>query len=159
MERYILKLRTFVKMGSELATLSVCRRKQVAAIVFPTDCSRVYAIGYNGPPRGILNNACTNEEGNCGCVHAEANAIAKFNSETAKPSILYTSCRPCVNCAGLILNCDKIIGIIWGEAYREPRGIDLLVASGRIDIVSVESLLSFNRTRLADSVLKRWKAL
>jgi len=156
MQRYLLKLRTFVYIGDELSELSVCKRKQVAAIVFPTDCSRIYAIGYNGPPRGFPNDTCSNEEGNCGCVHAEANAIAKFNSETAKPSIMYVTCRPCVHCAGLILNCDKIVGLIWGEAYRDVRGIDLIIKSNRIDVVPSTSLWS---DTIAKTILRRWKAM
>ena len=159
MERYVLKLRTFISMGNELAKLSVCKRKQVAAIVFPVDCSRVYAIGYNGPPHGEPNDACTNVEGDCGCVHAEANAIAKFNSEAAKLSILYTTCRPCVHCAGLILNCDKIAGLIWGEEYRKPRGIYRIIRSGRILVRSVEEVLSPTRTRCTDDILTHWRSL
>ena len=126
MERYIKKIRAICSIGNELAKLSTCKRLQVGAIIFPTDCSAIYAIGYNGPARGLPNDSCTEEEGHCVCVHAEANAIIKFQDLSSKPSLLFSTRLPCPQCVSFILNCPSIIGVIWDKLYRDSKGFDLL---------------------------------
>lgn len=152
MDRYIEKIKTFTMMGKLLVSLSTCKRLQVAAIIFPTDCSSVCAIGYNGPSRGLPNDSCRNIEGRCGCVHAEANAIAKFNNDISKPSLLYSTHMPCLSCAGLILNCTNIKGVIWSGEYRNTEGIDLITSAG-MQVVAERGL------NFADEQFKYWKSL
>jgi len=115
MERYIKKLKTFMMMGDLLVPLSTCKRMQVSTIIFPTDCSMIYSIGFNGQPRGLSNDRCNNEDGEygCGCLHSEQNALMKFNADVAKPSLLYVTCLPCIRCASLIINCSKIVGVLY----------------------------------------------
>jgi dCMP deaminase len=129
-DRDLIKVLKFVAMGKLLAPLSTCKRLQVASIIFPFDCSGVYAVGYNGPARGRPNDSCTGEEGCCTCVHAEVNAIAKILPIQPKPSILYTTHRPCLTCAGLILNCKAIKVIVFSKIYGTSEGIDLIRATG-----------------------------
>jgi len=127
--RLRLKLRTFINVGDKFADLSTCLRAKVSAIIFPIDFSAIYAIGYNGPSRGRPNDSCTEVAGECGCAHAEANALIKFNANIAKPSLMYTTHHPCHYCAGLVLNCDKLVGVIYGAWMRNVRtnlGIELL---------------------------------
>lgn len=138
-DRYCEKLKTFMSFGRELVALSTCKRRKVGTIVFPVDCTAVYAIGYNGPPRSINNDSCTGVEGDCGCTHAEANALVKLRSDR-KPSILFTTTAPCKHCAGLILNTDGIIGVLYDEVYRSSAGVDLLVASGLIRVYRVDEI-------------------
>ena len=139
MERYLKKIRALTSIGQSLAELSTCKRLRVGAIIFPVDCSAIYAIGYNGPSRGLPNDSCTNEIGDCGCVHAEANAVVKFNNDLAKPSILYSTFLPCKECAALILNCTNIVGVVWDELYRDDAGHKLLL-SGGLNVVKREDL-------------------
>lgn len=139
MERYIKKIRALTSLGARLAELSTCKRLQVGAIIFPVDCSAIYSIGYNGPSRGLSNDSCTGKENECGCVHAEANAVVKFNNDLAKPSILYSTRLPCLRCAALILNCTSIIGVIWEKTYRDDAGYNLLTAGG-LSVVKNENL-------------------
>ena len=134
MERYLKKIRALTSVGQQLAELSTCKRLQVGAIIFPVDCSAIYAIGYNGPSRGLPNDSCTGKENACGCVHAEANAVVKFNNDISKPSILYSTRLPCARCAALILNCTNIIGVVWDESYRDNEGHKLLL-NGGINVV------------------------
>jgi len=131
MKRQEKKIKTLIDMGKHLIGLSTCGRLQVACIIFPTDCSAIYAIGYNGPPRGLPNDNCKFDNvAACGCAHAEVNAIAKFNNDLAKPSILWTSRKPCHHCASVMLNCGKIIGVVWSEDYRDGFGEDLIKQAG-----------------------------
>ncbi len=122
------KLHTFVAFARNIAKLSTCKRKQVGAIVFPLDFTQVIAIGYNGPARGLANNQCTNEEGECGCAHAEANAAIKMSP--GERGIMFCTTAPCWRCANTIINSNRIIGFIFDERYRNERGLRLLVDAG-----------------------------
>ena len=141
-----------MNLGTRLVKLSTCKRLQVGAMIFPVDCSAVYAIGYNGPSKGLSNDECTGEEGECGCVHAEANAVVKFNNDLAKPSLLYSTRLPCGRCAALILNCTNIVGIIWEEMYRDDVGYQLMMKAG-LNCVKNSDLE--NRPH----IVKHWKSL
>lgn len=130
--RHIKKINAFASMCKELNTLSTCKRMPVSCIIFPTDCSQIYSIGYNGPPSGIDNCSCTEQEGNCGCVHAEINALIKFNPHGSKPSILYCDSMLCVNCAAAIINCKEIAVVLWNKPYRNTLGCELIEKSNTI---------------------------
>lgn len=154
MKRYLQKLKTFMQMGKLLESLSACKRLQVGSIIFPTDCSAVYSIGYNGPSKHLQNSSCSGIQGQCGCVHAELNAVIKFNNDFAKPSILYTTKSPCEVCARVILNCSSIVGVIWSEEYRSLSGVSLLDEC-EFDIVDELNL----RVETHASLLRHWKSL
>ena len=126
MSRIEQKRSVFVDFAKGLASLSTCQRRQVGCII--TDLNEVYAIGYNGPPRG-LSNSCVGDVGLCGCVHAESNAIAKLSSK--EPSLwLHSTLSPCVLCAGLIINRGNIKTVTYSELYRDTLGILLLKDAG-----------------------------
>ena len=122
--RYIEKLGVFANMATRLSALSTCKRKEakVGCVIFPFDCSAIYALGYNGQPAGFPHDACRDEVGDCGCIHAEANAIAKFNNDLAQPSILYTTRCPCEACAGLIINSRQIKLVIFRDEHSNTTG-------------------------------------
>ncbi len=141
MKRYLRKIKTLVSLGPKLAELSTCKRLRVGAIIFPVDCSAIYAIGYNGPSKGLSNDSCVDKEGGCGCVHAETNAVIKFNNDLTKPSILYSTVLPCVRCAALILNCANIVGVIWEEMYRDDAGYKLMTKA-RLPVIRNNDLES-----------------
>ena len=126
MSRTEQKRSVFVDFAKGLASLSTCQRRQVGCII--TDLNEVYAIGYNGPPRGLAN-ACVGDAGLCGCVHAEANAIAKLSSREAS-LWLHSTLSPCVQCAGLIINRGNIKTVTYSELYRDSKGLQLLKDAG-----------------------------
>ena len=125
------KIMKFMEFCESLAELSTCKRNQCGAIILPFDCTSVRSIGYNGPPRGVRNDSCTEVEGDCGCVHAETNAVIKFGYiEDRRPHILYSTTAPCKSCASLILNCPPIETVIYSTRYRNDLGIELLFNHG-----------------------------
>ena len=150
-DRYAKKLATMFDFARALAKLSTCKRACEGAIIFSGDCSRVYAIGYNGPPRGQENDACTGAEGACGCVHAEANAIVKANLSPSTPALMYCTRAPCAACAGLIVNSRVVYAVIYGQEYRDSTGIWRLAAAGVLTALAEEVLKDV-------SVLKRWSS-
>lgn len=127
--RQLQKFRVFVSLAEGLAKVSTCRRLLVGCVVVPADLSMVYSIGYNGPPAGEPNDSCSGEEGRCGCVHAEANALVKL-STTDEECLLITSRAPCRHCAGLIVNCKKVAAVVYADGYRDDSGLDLLLRAG-----------------------------
>lgn len=155
MQRYVKKLKVFINMGYELRSLSSCKRLKVSAMIFPTDCSAIYSIGYNSPPCGISNDNCSNEAGACGCVHAEANAIIKLNYDLKTKCLMYSHTMPCIRCASMIINCHQIVGLIWLLPYRNNIGKDLLHEAGMMMINGNE--LEMNPDN--EQILKYWKEL
>lgn len=129
------KLEVVFDLLESLKTLSYCKRAATAAIIIPDDFSRIDAIGYNGPPSGLSNDACTGQIGRCGCVHAEANALLKIRSWD-EDLIMVCLTSPCPRCAGLIINSKVIRHVICCRDYRLSEGAELIKAAGiRYDIL------------------------
>lgn len=98
---------------------------------------RVVGIGYNGRPVGEPNERESMEHEKSGFIHAEVNALlaANWNGEQ---HTLYCTHQPCAACAGLIINTQRIVRVVYLEAYEEtgriaaglPTGIELLRRRG-----------------------------
>ena len=115
-----MKFDIFRRFAHDLAKESKCKRKQVGCIIYPPDFTQVLSIGYNGPPAHVDNNACSGDRKDCGCIHAEANAIAKLRDSGG---ILYCTHLPCARCAGLIINSQKINQVIYATMGSDARGL------------------------------------
>jgi dCMP deaminase len=100
----------------------------VAAIIISGDAKNVYSIGINGGPTGGVDCLCT-LGGKYTCIHAEANALAKFRSVYWKDTIMIVTMAPCVTCASLIAN-SGIAEVIYLEDYKDNAGLGLLLAAG-----------------------------
>lgn len=115
----------FKEMTEALAKRSVCKRKQVAALIVKE--GRPISVGYNGPPsdhphcESCLGSACDIS------IHAEMNAIAFAAKEglAIDGCTLYCSMSPCINCAKIILN-SGIKRVVYFEEYRLRDGVELL---------------------------------
>lgn len=66
--------------------------------------------------------------GDCGCIHAEANALIKAPFHQG-PLVMYTTLSPCRDCAKLIIN-SAVTRVFYSELYRDPAGILLLEQGG-----------------------------
>lgn len=129
-DRLLQKIETFICLSERLAKLSTCKRAQVGAIVVPRDFSKILSIGYNGPAAKIENDSCENEEGACGCIHAEANSIIKLHKNDERCCRMLCTTSPCVTCAGLIINSGAISHVLYRNTYRDERGINILRKCG-----------------------------
>lgn len=124
------KLWMMMLMASAAAQRSACQRRfAVGAIITDTTFTNVLSIGYNGPPKR-MENACPAgpNEGACGCIHAEVNALIKAPWHVEEQVMLVTM-SPCIVCARLILN-SRISRVYYREAYRLTTGTDLLNEHG-----------------------------
>lgn len=119
---------TFCTLANNLAAMSTCKRRQCGAIIIAPDFSEVLAIGYNGPSRGRKNDACRDEPKHCGCIHAEANAIAKLRRDV-RDMVMICTTAPCEHCAGLIVNSRAIRFVLWHRPYTDGLGLLALDAA------------------------------
>lgn len=111
----------------DLATLSKCEDKKVAAIVTNHDGSQIFSIGINGGPKRGPQCLC-HLGGKYTCIHAEANAIAKDKSYEDDKAIFITL-GPCPTCAALIAN-SGISQVFYLKEWKDNTGLKLLQELG-----------------------------
>lgn len=99
--------------------MSTCRRLQVGCVLATEDLTQ-FVVGYNGGPKGGRNDCARTDAGNCGCVHAEMNAVAK--GTPGVHVVCFTTDSPCELCGVLLVNA----GVKRVYYQREYRKIDHL---------------------------------
>ena len=114
----------FIEMARVVAQRSTCQRLQVGCLITNYDSTSVVSMGYNGNAKGLPNKCDTTTPGECGCIHAELNALLKapFSQGTLR---LFTTHSPCLDCAKLILN-SRVQHVIFEKQYRSNDGLYLL---------------------------------
>ena len=126
----------YLKMASEWAKLSHCKRKQVGALIVKD--RMIISDGYNGTPSGF-ENSCEDESGKTHwfVLHAEANAILKLagSTQSATDGTLYLTLSPCKECSKLILQAG-IKKLVYVNNYSDNDGIEFLKNHG-IEILQV----------------------
>ena len=127
--RKSLKNSTFLKIAKTISELSTCDRNKVGAIIVTSDNSQIVGIGYNGNYTGGPNSCDSDLQGQCGCIHAEQNALLKFSSILYKRSKMFTTMSPCSLCAKLIINAG-IEKVYYENQYRNIAPIDMLLEAG-----------------------------
>ncbi len=120
----------YLKMATEWAKLSYCKRKKVGAIIVKD--RTIISDGYNGTPSGF-DNCCEDENGDTHwyVLHAEANAILKLASSTqsAKGATLYITLSPCKECSKLIVQ-SGITKVYYINEYKDLEGVRLMKDNG-----------------------------
>lgn len=123
------RLKVFKSFTQELATLSKCSERHVAAIITDKELSQIYSIGINGGPKGLIDCMC-NVEGKYGCIHAEINALIKCTS-VDKDKVMFVTLSPCKQCAAAILNAPGgFSSVYYFDEWKDTTGIKLLKAGG-----------------------------
>ena len=117
----------WMRLARSIAERSVDPRLQVGCVIVSTDDRRVLAVGYNGDEAGGANAPDSTDAGASGFVHAEVNALIKSHGVCG--SIVYITHSPCVVCARALVN-ERVARVVYGEAYRDTRGIEILLKSG-----------------------------
>ena len=98
----------YLRMAKVWAENSYCQRRQVGALVVKD--KMIISDGYNGTPSGF-ENVCEDENNVTKpyVLHAEANAITKLarSNNNSDGATIYITASPCIECAKLIIQCDK----------------------------------------------------
>ena len=128
----------YMRFAEHLARRSTCKRLQVGAVIVTNDLEQVLALGYNGNARGLINTCDSEEVGNCGCIHAELNALIKCGKQHPD-KIMFVTSSPCVACAKAIIN-SRFSKVYFSREFRKRDGIYLLEQCGiTVGIVQNES--------------------
>lgn len=136
------RLTVFGKFAKELATLSKCTERKVAAIIADKDLTQIYSIGLNGGPRGLVDCMCK-IDGKYGCVHAEINALVKCQSNAAD-KVMIVTLSPCKQCAAAIINAPGgFSAVYYVDQWKDLTGIRLLNEAG-IKCEGLKDLLALN---------------
>jgi len=122
------RLQIFANFVEDLAKLSKCTQRGVAALIANNNLSQVFSIGINGGPSGSKHQCLCNTEGKYTCIHAEANAIAKCTA-TDKDKIMICTLSPCVTCASLIVN-TGFSAVYYIEEWKDNTGLSILSEAG-----------------------------
>jgi dCMP deaminase len=130
MEKRISFEEIYMKLAFDLSLRSTCARLNVGCVVVSEDYSRVYGIGYNGNAAGFKNGCDQDSPGNCGCLHAEDNALLKTNGGPEVPKIVFVTHQPCSYCAKRMINKGGIKKIYYFYPYRMTEGVDILERAG-----------------------------
>lgn len=123
------RVRVFAKFANDLASLSKCEERHVAAIITDKSMTQVYSIGINGGPKGLADCMC-NIDGKYGCVHAEINALVKCRSD-APDKVMFVTLSPCKQCAAAMINAPGGFSTVYyTEEWKDMTGIELLKNAG-----------------------------
>ena len=123
------RMKVFKDFTQNLATLSKCEERQVAAIITDKSLTQVYSIGINGGPKGLADCMC-NIDGKYGCVHAEINALIK-DKTSDEGKVMFVTLSPCKQCAAAIINAPKgFSAVYYFEDWKDDTGIKLLRSTG-----------------------------
>jgi dCMP deaminase len=135
----------YMDIAGRIGQMSHARRKKVGAVLVSND--NIISMGWNGTAAGDDNNCeeydadrdelVTRPE----VLHAESNCLMKLiasGGQSSKGSTLYVTLSPCTECAKLIKQA-KISRVVYGEAYRDPKGIGWLSRHGvKVDYLANE---------------------
>lgn len=125
----------FMALAFQLARRSTCLRASVGCVITSVDYRKVLAVGYNGNASHLPNECdVTGDEavGNCGCLHAEENAVINCDSPRDAQKVIFCTTLPCKMCAKRIINLGGVDRVFYRRDYRKREALDLL---GRVGIV------------------------
>jgi deoxycytidylate deaminase len=123
------RMMVFKQFTENLATLSKCEERHVAAVITDGSLSQVYSIGINGGPKGLQDCLCK-IDGKYGCIHAEINALIKCKTESPD-KVMFLTLAPCKQCAAAIINAPGgFKAVYYFEDWKEDAGLQLLRAAG-----------------------------
>ncbi|HIF55747.1 MAG: deaminase [bacterium] len=120
----------YMRMAEELAKRSTCARLQVGTVITDAGLENVVAIGYNGNARGFPNKCDSTEQGRCGCIHSEMNALVKAPGQM-RDKVAFITASPCAVCAKLMIQAN-ISYVFYREQYRDPTGLAVLKQGGLV---------------------------
>lgn len=110
----------FLKMANQAASMSKDPSTKVGCVIVDTK-RRVLGVGYNGFPRGVLDDQSRLEDRATKyllTLHAEVNAVIQ-SSTSLQDAIAYVTHPPCAQCTGVLIQA----GIRKIVAYAAPLGL------------------------------------
>jgi len=122
-------------LAESIADKSHDPRTKVGSVIVTEDNTCVLGLGYNGAEKDGKNKPDSSEPGKSDFVHAEANALLKFNFGDYRNKKMYVTYAPCMVCARMIISAD-IKTVVYRYEYRDKVGLEILENSG-INLIQV----------------------
>lgn len=128
----------YMRLAHSFAERSTCSRRKIGCVITSEDFRQVLAVGYNGNAGGLAN-ACDRptESGNCGCLHAEDNAVINSGAPRSTPKVVFVTTAPCPMCAKRLVNLGNVKRIYFAAEYNSATGLKILTDCG----IPVERLI------------------
>lgn len=136
-----------MRMAFLVAERSTCKRLQVGAVICTTDFRRILSMGYNGNYSGGPDTCDSDEPGNCGCIHAEENAVINCSEPRGTNKLIFVTDSPCKMCSKKIINLGNVKTVFYVRDYRITEGRDLLFSVG----IYVKQLPTSDSTKQEDA--------
>lgn len=129
----------YMEFAENISRRSTCERLHVGAVITTTDFRKVIGLGYNGNATGFKNSCDRPEEsGNCGCLHAEDNAVINCNVDRDTKKIFFVTHLPCPTCAKRIINLGNVVKVIFKNDYRRKDSIFMFNKIG-IEVYQIDN--------------------
>lgn len=120
----------YMRLALMMAERSTCQRLKVGCVITSDDFRYVYGVGYNGNASGLSNGCDRTEVGNCGCVHAEQNAVINCTVPRTASKVVFSTHLPCEHCAKFLINLGGVTKLYYHNDYRIRTGLVALDAVG-----------------------------
>jgi dCMP deaminase len=111
-------IQLYLELARGLAWRSTCARLRVGCVIASVDYRYIYGVGYNGNYAGGANTCDRPDPGNCGCLHAEDNAVINCTASRYEPKVVIVTHLPCAQCAKRLVNLGGVQRVVYGEDYR-----------------------------------------
>lgn len=108
-----------------IAERSTCSRLKVGCVIAANDYRKILSWGYNGNATGLPNKCDRDEPGNCGCLHAEDNAVINCDAPRDIKKIVFVTHLPCITCAKRLINLGGIQKIYFNKYHRNNDALEL----------------------------------
>jgi dCMP deaminase len=120
----------YMELALSMSKRSTCTRLQVGCAIVSSDYRKVYAVGYNGNASGLRNLCDSIEVGNCGCLHAEENAVINCDVPREREKIVFCTHLPCKMCAKRLINLGGVMTVYYKNDYRKHDALEVFDAVG-----------------------------
>jgi dCMP deaminase len=135
----------YMHMAMTLARRSTCSRRRVGCVITSSCYRYVYGVGYNGNASGMSDKCDRPEEqSNCGCLHAEENAVINCQIGRDVEKYVYTTVFPCVMCAKRLVNLGGVSRIFYKSKYHNQDSLEILSAANIVVVHQAGSPQSEN---------------
>lgn len=106
----------FMDLARVVSTWSKDPDHKIGAVL--TDSSnRVLSLGYNGPPKNIIDSGLPEERKRLRTIHAELNAILNCSIPHTATSLYIYPYAPCAQCAAAILQ-TNIARVLYAKELK-----------------------------------------
>ena len=127
----------YLTLARSLAQRSTCVVDPVGAVITSIDFRKVLALGYRGNASGLANGCDHPGQPDCGCLHAEENAVIQCDAPRAEPKIVFSSKLPCRACAKRLVNLGGVQDV-YAPVEEHPADVLELLSSVGIRVHLIE---------------------